>query len=99
MKSKLFSSRNIRIYAKNNEIKIKILKGLFGNIKNCKNLRQRFLILISRKRNWGSFNRVKRRCLVTQRGRGVFRFTRSSRLVLRKLATQGFLPGIRLSSW
>jgi small subunit ribosomal protein S14 len=43
--------------------------------------------------------RIRNRCIVTGRGRSVFRFCKLSRISLRNLASQGLLPGIRKSSW
>lgn len=43
--------------------------------------------------------RKVRRCEVTGRARGVYRKFRVSRIVLRDLALQGKVPGMRKSSW
>ena len=39
------------------------------------------------------------RCQLTGRARGVYRKFRVSRIVLRELALQGKVPGMRKSSW
>lgn len=44
-------------------------------------------------------NRVRNRCQVTGRGRGVYRKYMVSRIVLREFAHKGLLPGLRKSSW
>jgi small subunit ribosomal protein S14 len=39
------------------------------------------------------------RCQISGRDRGVYRKFRISRIVLRKLALEGKIPGMRKSSW
>lgn len=43
--------------------------------------------------------RVRNRCLLTGRSRGVYRQFRLSRLAFRRLALSGMIPGITKSSW
>ncbi len=43
--------------------------------------------------------RQVRRCEITGRARGVYRKFRVSRIVLRELAMQGKVPGMRKASW
>lgn len=47
----------------------------------------------------GSKSRVRNRCDVTGRPRGVYRKFRMSRISLRELGSQGKVPGIVKSSW
>jgi small subunit ribosomal protein S14 len=44
-------------------------------------------------------NRVRLRCFLTGRPRGVYRFSGLSRVIWREKASKGELPGIRRSSW
>lgn len=44
-------------------------------------------------------SRTVRRCQLTGRARGVYRKFRISRIMLRKLALEGKIPGMRKSSW
>ncbi|MFT6068598.1 MAG: small subunit ribosomal protein S14 [Bacteriovoracaceae bacterium] len=44
-------------------------------------------------------NRVRNRCVVTGRARGVYRAFGLSRLEFRRLALRGMLPGVTKSSW
>jgi len=46
-----------------------------------------------------SLTRTHRRCSVSGRSRGVLRRYRISRLVFRRLAAQGRLPGVYKASW
>ena len=43
--------------------------------------------------------RVVRRCQLTGRAHGVYRKFRVSRIMLRKLALEGKIPGMRKASW
>ena len=43
--------------------------------------------------------RAVRRCELTGRDRGVYRKFRICRIVLRQLALEGKIPGMRKSSW
>ncbi|MBK23969.1 MAG: 30S ribosomal protein S14 [Halobacteriovorax sp.] len=44
-------------------------------------------------------NRVRNRCVITGRSRGVYRAFGLSRLEFRRLALRGMLPGVTKSSW
>ena len=44
-------------------------------------------------------SRKVRRCGITGRARSVYRKFRISRIVLRELALQGKIPGMRKASW
>ncbi len=47
----------------------------------------------------GSSTRVRNRCGVTGRPRGVYRKLKMSRIALRELASHGQIPGMVKSSW
>jgi small subunit ribosomal protein S14 len=44
-------------------------------------------------------SRQRNRCEITGRGRGVYRKFRICRHMLRELALQGMIPGMRKASW
>lgn len=44
-------------------------------------------------------SRKEHRCEITGRGRSVYRKFRISRILLRELALQGMIPGMRKASW
>ncbi|MEM8667792.1 MAG: 30S ribosomal protein S14 [Planctomycetota bacterium] len=46
-----------------------------------------------------SRTRLRRLCKMTGRSRGVYRKFGVSRMVIRKLADQGVIPGLRKASW
>jgi small subunit ribosomal protein S14 len=43
--------------------------------------------------------RIRNRCSITGRGRGVFRYFGICGIKIREMAMKGFLPGIRHASW
>jgi small subunit ribosomal protein S14 len=47
----------------------------------------------------GAKNRIRNRCEVTGRPRGVYRKMRMSRIALRELGNKGLIPGLVKSSW
>ncbi|WP_404711250.1 30S ribosomal protein S14 [Sphingomonas sp. MMS24-J13] len=47
----------------------------------------------------GNPTRVRNRCELTGRPRGVYRKFRLGRVMLRQLATRGMIPGVVKSSW
>ena len=51
---------------------------------------------IPRNASWG---RIRNRCAVTGRARGVYRKFKLSRIAFRELASIGHVPGITKSSW
>jgi ribosomal protein S14 len=46
-----------------------------------------------------SLVRIRNRCIITGRPRGVYKNYRLSRIIFREYAQIGLLPGIRKSSW
>lgn len=62
---------------------------------------QRFItqLKLSKMPRDSSAVRIRNRCLLTGRGRGVYREFGLSRIVLRKLCPFGYVPGMLKSSW
>ncbi len=46
-----------------------------------------------------SATRIRNRCMITGRGRGVYRKFNISRIMLREMAAGGLIPGVRKASW
>jgi small subunit ribosomal protein S14 len=46
-----------------------------------------------------SITRIKNLCVLTGRSKSVYRLFKISRIQLRKLASEGFLPGVSKYSW
>ena len=47
----------------------------------------------------GSITRIRNRCVVTGRPRGVYSYFGLSRIAFREAARQGKLPGVKFASW
>ncbi|QSF25269.1 30S ribosomal protein S14 [Candidatus Nasuia deltocephalinicola] len=43
--------------------------------------------------------RIKNRCCLTGRPRGVFRMFGLSRIIVRKFSSKGYIPGLLKNSW
>lgn len=85
---------------KQTERKRLILKTLLYNNPDI-STEEKFLLqwkLDSLARN-GARARIKNRCVVTSRGRSVYRKFKISRLEFQKLAGLGQIPGVTKSSW
>lgn len=46
-----------------------------------------------------SITRIRNRCVLTGRSRGVYRFFKISRIKIRELMSHNKLPGLKKSSW
>ena len=46
-----------------------------------------------------SATRIRNRCAITGRARGTYRKFNISRIMLREMASQGLIPGVRKASW
>ncbi|RST68182.1 30S ribosomal protein S14 [Candidatus Aquarickettsia rohweri] len=84
---------------KKNEKKREELKSIRND--KTKTLEERFEAQISLSnlpRN-SSKTRIRNRCLLSGRGRGVYNKFKLSRIWFRKLASECKLPGVKKSSW
>lgn len=76
-----------------------ILKIISKNLNIEKDLRWKLY------QKWFFFNsnssitRIKNLCILTGRSKSVYRLFKISRIQLRKLASEGFLPGVSKYSW
>ena len=81
------------------ELSRKILKSISVNQNLSSDFRSNaFLKLIKLSKN-SSITRVRNRCMLTGRGRGILSFFKLGRNVFRSLASNGYIPGVRKSSW
>ncbi|MDR2068110.1 MAG: 30S ribosomal protein S14 [Holosporaceae bacterium] len=46
-----------------------------------------------------SATRIRNRCMITGRARGVYRKFNISRIMLREMAAEGLIPGVYKASW
>jgi|SRR3569833_1007705 len=62
-------------------------------------IRYEYIAKLSKLPRNSSMTRSRNRCVVTGRARSVYRFFHVSRIVLRELASQGRVLGLKKSSW
>jgi ribosomal protein S14 len=81
------------------EEKRKILKSISQNTNLSTFLRWKAGLDLSILPKNSSLTKLKNRCIFTGRSRSVLGKFNMSRLMLRKLAREGSIPGLRKSSW
>lgn len=99
MKKQIKKNINQRYSFKKTEKQRLILKAITQNLNLGKNIRwktqKKFLTIPQ----ISSLTRIKNRCILTGRSKSIYRFFKLSRIQLRKLASEGFLPGVSKYSW
>ena len=85
----------IKIY----EFKQIVLKSIIYNQKISLKIRLKAQQLLSKFPRNSYITRVRNRCIITGRGRGVYSKYKLSRIKLREYSLLGLLPGIKKSSW
>jgi small subunit ribosomal protein S14 len=74
-------------------------KSILKDLSFSKEFRYQYLLKLNKLPRNSSKIRVKNRCILTGRGKSIHRFCKLSRIKLRELASQGYLAGIKKSSW
>lgn len=92
------NNRRLRQAQKYQALRAKLRKQV-SNIKLLDQERQEAGIQLQKLPKNGSYVRVRRRCNITGRPRGNLRTFGLSRLMFRRLAHQGKIPGVVKSSW
>lgn len=82
-----------------NELKRKGFLAIYHNRHVPASVRQSAMEQLQKLDRSTSLTRVKRRCVLSGRSRGVLRRYRLSRLVFRREALQGNIPGVFKASW
>jgi small subunit ribosomal protein S14 len=99
MQKKIKKNIKQRYLFKDLEKRRLILKIILKNLNIQKDLRWKL------QQKWFFFNqnssitRIKNICVLTGRSKSVYRLFKISRIQLRKLASEGFLPGVSKYSW
>jgi len=83
----------------NNELKRQALLAIYHDLHLSATTRQQAMEELQNLDRNSSLNRINRRCVITGRARGVLRRYRVSRLVFRRAALQGIIPGVFKASW
>ena len=92
------NKKRIKLYEKYKNKREKLLK-LASNKKLSADEQFQARIKLSKIPRNASKVRIRNRCLVTGRGRGVYRQFKLSRIAFRELSSIGQVPGITKSSW
>ncbi len=99
MQKKIKKNINQRYLFKSIEKKRLILKIILNNLDINKKIRwkiqQKFFFFNQN----SSITRIKNICILTGRSKSVYRLFKISRIQLRKLASEGFLPNVSKYSW
>ena len=98
MLEKIKDKKKRNLYKKH-EIERLDLLSLIHNSSLSEQIRLENRLLLNKLPRNSSLCRTRNRCLLTGRGRGVYRFCRMSRIKVRELASQGKLIGVSKSSW
>jgi small subunit ribosomal protein S14 len=99
MQKKIKKNIKQRYLFKNLEKKRLIFKIISKNLNINKDLRWKI------QQKWFFFNqnssitRIKNICVLTGRSKSIYRLFKISRIQLRKLASEGFLPGVSKYNW
>lgn len=95
MKSVLERDKKRRLLFKKYEMRRLILKSLLCN-SDLKEYEKNFIqYLLAKIPRDSSLIRVRNRCIMTGRGRGVFTKFRLSRIMFKKYGLMGWIPGLR----
>lgn len=92
------NKKRIKLYNKFKEKHKKLLK-LANNKKLSPDEQFKARLQLSKIPRNASKVRIRNRCTLTGRARGVYRKFKLSRIVFRELASVGQIPGITKSSW
>lgn len=82
-----------------NELKRVQYKSIIKNFFISGDKKDEYVTKLNKIKRNSSKVRVKNRCVLTGRGKAVYRFCRLSRIRFRELASRGLLLGVSKSSW
>ncbi len=82
-----------------NELKRLQYKSIIKNQKLTKEIRYKYINKLNKLNKNSSETKIRNRCILTGRSRGVYKMFKLSRIKFRELASQGMLPGVQKASW
>lgn len=91
-------SNKRQLVAKNELARLKY-KSIIKNQSLPPGIRYKFILKLNKLSRNSSKTRIKNKCILTGRSRGVYSMFRLSRIKFRELASQGMLPGVKKASW
>lgn len=99
MKAKLYRDFQKRQLVQKHFKKRQLLKAIIKNTTLDLESRQKAWLELEKLPRDSSKTRVRNRCQITGRGRGIYRKFRFSRIILRKFAMEAKIPGLTKASW
>jgi small subunit ribosomal protein S14 len=87
-----------RLLVKALEYKRLTLKALRANLSISTKIRFLALTQLSKLRADTALVKIRNRCILTGRSRGVYNYFKISRIMIRDLASKGLLPGVKKAS-
>jgi small subunit ribosomal protein S14 len=81
------------------EVERRLYKAMSVDMALSPEHRRRALLKLCALPRNSSLSRIRNRCVMSGRPRGVFSHTKLSRLCFREAASRGLLPGILKASW
>nr|YP_007890491.1 ribosomal protein S14 [Andalucia godoyi]AGH23985.1 ribosomal protein S14 [Andalucia godoyi] len=97
--NKMIKDQKIRQLVDHYEVKRAELKSIFYNQALPMTVREEAFAKLSKLPRNSSIVRIRNRCVLTGRGRGISQDFKVSRITLRELVSKGMIPGLKKSSW
>ncbi|MDR1982899.1 MAG: 30S ribosomal protein S14 [Holosporaceae bacterium] len=97
--SSIESAKRIRRRVNSKKVKRAELKTIIHNKALSPEERFSAQLKLSAMPRTSSATRIRNRCMVTGRARGVYRRFNISRIMLREMVAEGLIPGVRKASW
>lgn len=98
-KSSMESAKRIRKVVDSKRAKRAELKAVIMNKTVAPEERFAAQLKLAQMPRTSSATRIRNRCMITGRARGVYRKFGISRIMLREMASSGLIPGVRKASW
>jgi len=95
MKLVFIKDKNRRLKYNIVEKKKTILKYIFNNLNLSQKLRTHAYTEYLTLSNDSSITKIKNRCILTNRSRGIYKKFKISRIFFKKIALEGNLPGLK----
>lgn len=97
--SKVVKNEERKIIVQRYAAKRAQLKAVISSVKSSDEEKQKAVNALARLPRNSSATRVRNRCAMSGRPRGFLRHFGLSRIALRDMALNGFIPGVRKASW
>lgn len=99
MKNIVKRDQNRRTLVYKNELRRAQYKSIIKNFSIPGDTKDQYVSKLNKIARNSSKVRIENRCILTGRGKAVYRFCRLSRICFRELAAQGLIAGVSKSSW